>query len=169
MDWAIKFRFFDPEKISVFVLDEADIMIATQGHQDQCIRIQKCVKPLKLIGKSVLHNFIILFDVFFRLLPPTCQMLFFSATYEPAVMKFAELIVRNPIVIKLPKAEESLDNIKQYYVKCSNMEEKYAAITNIYGVITIGQAIIFCHVNASAFTINYVWMFGKFHCCLIAD
>lgn len=125
LDWAIKFRFFDLRKISVFVLDEADVMIATQGHQDQCIRLHK-------------------------LLPPTCQMMFFSATYESAVMEFAELIVSNPLIIRLLKEEESLDNIKQYYVKCKNMEEKYTAITNIYGVITIGQAIIFCHTRKTA-------------------
>lgn len=41
LDWAQKFKFFDLSKISVFVLDEADVMIATQGHQDQCIRIHK--------------------------------------------------------------------------------------------------------------------------------
>ena len=33
----------DPSKIVLFVLDEADIMIATQGHQDQTIRIHKWV------------------------------------------------------------------------------------------------------------------------------
>ncbi|XP_015601205.1 DEAD-box helicase Dbp80 isoform X1 [Cephus cinctus] len=125
LDWGIKFRFFDLKKISVFVLDEADVMIATQGHQDQCIRIHK-------------------------LLPRTCQMMFFSATYETAVMEFAEIIVSNPLIIRLLKEEESLDNIKQYYVKCKNMDEKYNAITNIYGVITIGQAIIFCHTRKTA-------------------
>lgn len=41
LDWALKFKFFDLKKISVLVLDEADVMIATQGHQDQCIRIHK--------------------------------------------------------------------------------------------------------------------------------
>lgn len=41
LDWGQKFKFFDLSKISVFVLDEADVMIATQGHQDQCIRIHK--------------------------------------------------------------------------------------------------------------------------------
>lgn len=41
LDWAVKFKFFSLNKISVFVLDEADVMIATQGHQDQCIRIHK--------------------------------------------------------------------------------------------------------------------------------
>lgn len=74
-------------------------------------------------------------------------MMFFSATYEPEVMKFAEIIVNNPLIIRLLKEEESLDNIKQYYVRCKDLDEKYAAITNIYGVITIGQAIIFCHVR----------------------
>lgn len=40
-DWALKFRFFNISDVSMFVLDEADIMIATQGHQDLCIRVQK--------------------------------------------------------------------------------------------------------------------------------
>ncbi|KOC68832.1 DEAD-box helicase Dbp80 [Habropoda laboriosa] len=66
------------------------------------------------------------------------------------VMKFAEIIVNNPLIIRLLKEEESLDNIKQYYVKCKDLDEKYAAITNIYGVITIGQAIIFCHTRKTA-------------------
>lgn len=41
IDWGTKFKVFDLKKIRVFVLDEADVMIATQGHQDQCIRIHK--------------------------------------------------------------------------------------------------------------------------------
>lgn len=41
LDWGHKFKYFDLSRISVFVLDEADVMIATQGHQDQCIRIHK--------------------------------------------------------------------------------------------------------------------------------
>lgn len=41
LDWGVKFKFFDLNQIEVFVLDEADVMINTQGHQDQCIRIHK--------------------------------------------------------------------------------------------------------------------------------
>lgn len=41
LDWCSKLKFIDPKKIRVFVLDEADVMIATQGHQDQSIRIQR--------------------------------------------------------------------------------------------------------------------------------
>ncbi|XP_046396768.1 DEAD-box helicase Dbp80 [Ischnura elegans] len=124
-DWGMKLRFFDLSKISVFVLDEADVMIATQGHQDQSFRIHKC-------------------------LPRSCQMMFFSATYEQDVMEFAEAIVSNPVIIRLKREEESLDNIKQYYVMCHTQEEKYAAISNIYGVVTIGQAMIFCHTRKTA-------------------
>ncbi|EAT35848.1 AAEL012015-PA [Aedes aegypti] len=125
MDWGIKYRSFDLKKITVFVLDEADVMIATQGHQDQCIRIHKQLSS-------------------------RCQMMFFSATYEREVMEFAEYIVPNPIVIRLAREQESLDNIKQYYVKCRTQDEKYQAISNIYGVITVGQAIIFCHTRKTA-------------------
>lgn len=74
-------------------------------------------------------------------------MMFFSATYDRTVMEFAEHIVKNPIVIRVRREDESLENIRQYYVKCRNQEEKYQAIQNIYGVITVGQAIIFCHVS----------------------
>lgn len=41
LDWSTKLRVFDIKKIVVFVLDEADVMIDQQGHQDQCIRIHK--------------------------------------------------------------------------------------------------------------------------------
>ncbi|XP_077277894.1 DEAD-box helicase Dbp80-like [Temnothorax americanus] len=125
IDWGKKFKLFDLSKISVFVLDEADVVMATQGHQDQCIRIHKS-------------------------LPRTCQTMFFSATYEPEVRNFADIIVGNAITIRLSREEESLENIKQYYINCQTLEEKYNAITNIYGAITIGQAIIFCHTKTTA-------------------
>merc|ERR1711874_519936 len=112
LDWSIKFKFFD-------------LKIATQGHQDQSIRIHKNLSP-------------------------ECQMLLFSATYDQNVMDFAENIVSNPVTIKLRGEEESVGNIKQYYVNCDTPEKKYQSIANIYGVITIGQAIIFCHTRKTA-------------------
>ncbi|XP_031421699.1 ATP-dependent RNA helicase DDX19A isoform X1 [Clupea harengus] len=131
LDWCLKLKFIDPKKIKVFVLDEADVMIATQGHQDQSIRIQ-------------------------RMLPKDCQMLLFSATFEESVWKFAERIVPDPNIIKLKREEETLDTIKQYYVVCSNKEEKFSALCNIYGAITIAQAMIFCHTRKTA-----SWLSGE--------
>merc|ERR1712105_423200 len=46
--------------------------------------------------------------------------------------------------------EESLENIKQVYVDCPTPEAKYRSIANIYGVITIGQAMIFCQTRKTA-------------------
>uniref|UniRef100_A0A8D9AYV2 RNA helicase n=1 Tax=Cacopsylla melanoneura TaxID=428564 RepID=A0A8D9AYV2_9HEMI len=125
LDWGLKYRFFDLSKLTVFVLDEADVMIATQGHQDFSLRIQKRLSP-------------------------ECQIMLFSATYDKDVMEFAQDMVPNPLIIKLKREEESLDNIKQHYVVCKNIDEKYEAIANIYGVVTIGQAMIFCHTRKTA-------------------
>ncbi|XP_058793590.1 DEAD-box helicase Dbp80-like isoform X2 [Phymastichus coffea] len=125
LDWALKYRFFDPKMINVFVLDEADIMISIQGYQDQCLRIH---------GQL---NF-------------ACQLMFFSATFNDEIMLFAEAIVTNPVIIRLKKEEESLDNIKQYYALCQTLDDKYEAIDNIYGAISIGQTIIFCHTKKTA-------------------
>ncbi|XP_065142717.1 ATP-dependent RNA helicase DDX19A isoform X2 [Paramisgurnus dabryanus] len=125
LDWCVKLKLIDPKTIKVFVLDEADVMIATQGHQDQSIRIQ-------------------------RMLPKGCQMLLFSATFEDSVWKFAERVIPDPNIIKLRREEETLDTIKQYYVLCNSKEDKFNALCNVYGAITIAQAMIFCHTRRTA-------------------
>ena len=125
MDWALKYRFFDPKKIKVFVLDEADVMIDTQGHRDQSLRIHKSLSP-------------------------SCQLMFFSATFDTPVMQFAECIAPNAIIIKLEREKESLDNIQQFYIQCYNDHEKYKALANLFGTISMGQAFIFCATKKSA-------------------
>lgn len=131
LDWFNKLRLMDPKMIRVFVLDEADIMIATQGHQDQSFRIH-------------------------RMLPKDCHMLLFSATFEESVWNFAERVVPDPNIIRLKREEETLDNIKQYYVFCKNKEDKFTAVCNLYGAVTIAQAMIFCHTRRIA-----AWLAGQ--------
>ncbi|KAF6032817.1 DDX19B [Bugula neritina] len=125
LDWCIKFKAIAMSAIKVFVLDEADVMISQQGHQDQSIRLQ-------------------------RALSQDCQLLLFSATYDQTVMMFAQAMIKDAITIRLRKEEESLDNIKQYYISCGSDVEKFDAITNIYGAITIGQSMIFCRTRRTA-------------------
>lgn len=84
------------------------------------------------------------------MLPRNCQMLLFSATFEDSVWKFAQKVVPDPNIIKLKREEETLDTIKQYYVLCNNREEKFQALCNLYGAITIAQAMIFCHTRKTA-------------------
>ncbi|XP_048368964.1 ATP-dependent RNA helicase DDX25 [Sphaerodactylus townsendi] len=125
LDWCFKLKLIDVKRIQVFVLDEADVMINKQNFSDQSIRIQ-------------------------RVLPSSCQMLLFSATFEDPVLLFAQRIVPEPNIIKLRREELTLDNIRQYYLVCDNREDKYKALCNIYGSITVGQAMIFCQTRKNA-------------------
>ncbi|GFY74439.1 DEAD-box helicase Dbp80 [Trichonephila inaurata madagascariensis] len=124
-DWGRRYRYFDFNKLSIFVLDEADIMISIQGHHDQCVRIH-------------------------RMASRKCQTILFSATYSAEVMEFAEMIISDPIIIRLKREEETLENVKQYYIECNSACKKYSALINIYGVLSIGQAIIFCRTKRTA-------------------
>ena len=48
-----------------------------------------------------------------KLIPKNCQMMLFSATYDDVVMTFAETIISDPVIMKLKREEETLDNIRQ--------------------------------------------------------
>lgn len=74
-------------------------------------------------------------------------MLFFSATFEESVWRFAERIIPDPNIIRLKREEETLDNIRQFYIVCKDKEEKFAALGNLYGCLTIAQTIVFCQVG----------------------
>ena len=81
---------------------------------------------------------------------PACQLMLFSATYKNPVIDFATRIVKEPMIIRLRRQDESLSYIKQFYVKCDNFESKYRALSNIFGLITVGQSIVFCQVRSSS-------------------
>ncbi|KAM4722160.1 ATP-dependent RNA helicase DDX19A-like [Rhinophrynus dorsalis] len=131
LDWCTKLHLIDPKKIQVFVIDDADAMITVQGFQDQCIRIH-------------------------RMLPQNCQRLLFSTTFKEPAWIFAQKVVPQPNIITLKREEEALDTIKQYYVLCDNREDKFEALCNIYGAVTIAQSMIFCNSNKTA-----SWLVGE--------
>lgn len=74
-------------------------------------------------------------------------MLLFSATFEDSVWRFAEKIVPEPNIIRLRREEETLDTIKQFYVVCKEKEDKFTSLCDLYGTLTIAQAMIFCRVG----------------------
>lgn len=77
-------------------------------------------------------------------------MMLFSATYKNPVIDFATKIVKDPMIIRLRRSEESLSYIKQFYVRCESFDTKYRALNNIFGLLTVGQSIIFCHTRKTA-------------------
>ena len=89
VDW-LKRRIIDTKKIKVFVLDEADNMVAESGHRANSLLIKKQM-------------------------PKTCQSLLFSATFPPEVIAFAEKMVYNPDKILIESGPEFLVSISLYF------------------------------------------------------
>ena len=96
-----------------------------------------------------------------------CQKALFSATYDDNVMSFAKKIIQDPVILRLKKEEQSLDNIKQFYVRCQNEEDKFKALANIYGTITVGQAMVFCHVSSKVSWISLLEFYEIFFFVLV--
>ncbi|OWA52446.1 ATP-dependent RNA helicase DDX19B [Hypsibius exemplaris] len=138
LDWLTKAKAFDARKVRMFVLDEADVMIAQQGHQDQSVRIYK------MMDQNVV------------------QTALFSATYEDKVMDFAKKVVRNPEVIAVKTEDLSLESIHQYFIMAANDDEKIHALRSLYGVVTVDNAIVFCRTREVARKI-YAAMRGDGH------
>lgn len=82
VDW-LKRKTIRTDAIKVFVLDEADDMVREGGHRANSLLIKK-------------------------LLPKTCQCLFFSATFPPEVIAFADKMVQNPDKILIEAGPEFL-------------------------------------------------------------
>jgi len=114
----VRKRRLSTANIRFFVLDEADNMLDLQGLGDQSIRIRK-------------------------MLPPTCQIALFSATFSTELWKFALRFAPNANQISLKTEELSVEGIKQFYMDCKSEDQKFEILSAIYGLLTIGQSIIF--------------------------
>lgn len=112
-------------KLKVFVLDEADNMLESQSLGDQCLRLK-------------------------RLLPPTTQLVLFSATFPTEVRAFAEKFVPNANSLELKQEELNVDGIKQLYMDCDSEQHKFEVLCELYGLLTIGSSIIFVEKRDTA-------------------
>ncbi len=125
-DWCHRLRVIDLSKLHICCVDEADVMIATQGFQETCVQL---VNGLNI---------------------PNCRMMLFSATYSDEVMLFARTIIQDPVVLRLKREKQALSNIRQFFIRCYDPQYKYYAIEQIYAQLTVGQAMIFCRTKATA-------------------
>jgi len=114
--------------VIMFVCDEADLMIQMGSQQwmgEDTYKIK-------------------------RLLPPSVQVLLFSATFSDSVRKFAFAVAPNPAMIILKKEELTLDGIKQFYVDTGSQPNKFQTLCDLYGLLKIGQSIVFVHTRETA-------------------
>ena len=79
-------------------------------------------------------------------IPRNAQILLFSATFPDEVRAYAQRFVPNANEISLKTEELSVEGIKQLYMDCRDEEHKYEVLVGLYGVMNIGQSIIFVAV-----------------------
>lgn len=79
-------------------------------------------------------------------IPESAQMLLFSATFPTKVREFAKSFAPNANEISLRTEELSVEGIKQLYLQCRDENHKYEVLVGLYGVMNIGQSIIFVAV-----------------------
>ena len=120
-----KRRQLDVRQLKCLVLDEADNMLDQQGLGDQCARVR-------------------------QLLPQTIQVLLFSATFPDNVMRYADQFAPNAHKIKLQRSDLTVRGISQMFMDCATEREKYDALCKLYGLMTIGQSVIFVKTRESA-------------------
>jgi superfamily II DNA/RNA helicase len=125
-EWCYRRRVIDLNKLRMCCVDEADVMIAMEGFQKICVDL------VHGLDRSI------------------CQMMLFSATYSDEVMTFAREIVDNPLVLRLKREKQALNNIRQFFIRCYDPQQKFYAIEQIYANLTVGQTIVFCRTKAAA-------------------
>lgn len=112
-------RALDIGQVKLFVLDEADEMLSA-GFKDQIYNI-------------------------FKFLPEAVQCAVFSATMPAEVLEVTKQFMRDPIRILVKKEALTLDGIKQFFIGIEKEEWKLETLCDLYGTVTITQAIIYCN------------------------
>lgn len=144
VDW-LKRRIIDTRNIKVFVLDEADNMVAESGHRANSLLIKKQM-------------------------PKGCQSLLFSATFPEEVLQFSEKMVNNPDKILIERGPEYLvlDVIKQLWIDCQQYDGgKLQFLEDIYSILTLGQSIIFVGTKRDADSAHRTLTDAGYTCSLL--
>eukprot|EP00823_Brevimastigomonas_motovehiculus_P008663 TRINITY_DN7_c0_g2_i1.p1 TRINITY_DN7_c0_g2~~TRINITY_DN7_c0_g2_i1.p1 ORF type:complete len:455 (+),score=153.79 TRINITY_DN7_c0_g2_i1:111-1475(+) len=117
----IKRRALDTKKMLLLVIDEADEMLG-RGFKEQ------------------------IYDIY-RYLPPSTQVVLVSATMPRDVLDMTGKFMNNPIKILVKRDELTLEGIKQFFVSVEKEEWKFDTLCDLYDILTITQAVIFCNTK----------------------
>jgi len=118
----IKRRILRTNRLKLFVLDEADEMLS-RGFSDQ-------IK-----------------DILAQITNAECQILLFSATMPVEMLDVTKEFMREPKYILVKKEALTLEGIRQFYVDVSKEEWKLDTLLDLYGILSITQAVLFCNTR----------------------
>ncbi|KAE9082549.1 ATP-dependent RNA helicase [Phytophthora fragariae] len=126
VEGMIKKKQLDTRNVKIFVLDEADVMVAEDGMRERSVAIKRLIKNR------------------------ACQYLLFSATYADDVRDFAQKMVPDHNIITVKKEKLTLDGIKQFWIDCKSRENKFQVLSDIFAILTIGKCVIFVQQRDTA-------------------
>jgi len=117
----IKRRCLKTRNLKMLVIDEADEMLG-RGFKEQ------------------------LYDIY-RYLPPETQVVLISATMPHDVLEMTTKFMNDPVRILVKRDELTLEGIKQFFVAVEQEDWKFDTLCDLYDILTITQAVIFCNTR----------------------
>lgn len=115
----IRRKYLKIDKLAITVIDEADEMFSS-GFQEQIYKI-------------------------FQHMPQNIQIGLFSATMDNDLEELSKKFMINPIKILVKAEQLTLQGIAQYYINLDDDMQKYETLKDLFGTLTISQAIIYCN------------------------
>jgi translation initiation factor 4A len=83
----------------------------------------------------------------FQFVGPEVQICLFSATLPLEVLETTQAFMQDPLRILVKREELTLQGIKQYYIALDEEIHKLETLGDLYGALTITQAIIYCNTR----------------------
>jgi len=117
----IKRRVLKTKHLKMLIIDEADEMLG-RGFREQ------------------------IYDIY-RYLPPQTQVVLVSATMPHDVLEMTTKFMQDPVRILVKRDELTLEGIKQFFVAVEKEEWKFDTLCDLYDILTITQAVIFCNTK----------------------
>ena len=115
----IRRKYLKTGEIQLMILDEADELLS-HGFKEQIYKI-------------------------FQYMNNNIQVGLFSATMPIELDNLTSKFLRNPIKILIKKEMLTLQGISQFYIALDNDEGKYITLKDLFGTLSISQAIIYCN------------------------
>ena len=115
----IRRKYLKTSEITLMILDEADELLS-HGFKEQIYKI-------------------------FQYMNNNIQVGLFSATMPIELNNLTSKFLRNPVKILIKKEMLTLQGISQFYIALDNDEGKYITLKDLFGTLSISQAIIYCN------------------------
>ena len=115
----IRRKYINTNSLEMLIVDEADEMLS-HGFKSQMYKI-------------------------FQFIPENIQVSLFSATMPSELEELSKAFMRDPIKILVKKEQLTLQGISQYFINIQNDIQKYETLKDLFGAISMSQAIIYCN------------------------